>query len=186
MFFMRKGIGTFLLLFIICIFIFFSCSRPENRNMTDKLNTISYEYHYRNIDTSLVYAQRAYNASKSMDYSAGEAEALNNLAFVYMAKMDYDKAYDLLNKAQQITDNQIELLVSDVQFMRLCQRQSKNKDFYFYRESALSRMKRIEEEYAGLSEREHQRYVYAQSEYSIVLSAYLFYIGLTDLSVSAI
>ena len=57
--------------------------------MTDKLNTISYEYHYRNIDTSLVYAQRAYNASKSMDYSAGEAEALNNLAFVYMAKMDY-------------------------------------------------------------------------------------------------
>lgn len=154
--------------------------------MTDKLNTISYEYHYRNIDTSLVYAQRAYNASKSMDYSAGEAEALNNLAFVYMAKMDYDKAYDLLNKAQQITDNQIELLVSDVQFMRLCQRQSKNKDFYFYRESALSRMKRIEEEYAGLSEREHQRYVYAQSEYSIVLSAYLFYIGLTDLSVSAI
>ena len=118
MLFMRKGIGTFLLLFIICIFIFFSCSRPENRNMTDKLNTISYEYHYRNIDTSLVYAQRAYNASKSMDYNAGEAEALNNLAFVYMAKMDYDKAYDLLNKAQQITDNQIELLVSDVQFMR--------------------------------------------------------------------
>lgn len=47
-------------------------------------------------------------------------------------------------------------------------------------------MKRIEEEYAGLSEREHQRYVYAQSEYSIVLSAYLYYIGLTDLSVSAI
>lgn len=183
---MRNDTIRCLLFLIVCGFILFACSRPERRNLVDWLNKVSYEYHYRNLDSSLIYAERAYDMSKSYDYSAGRAEALNNLAFVYMAKMNYDKACKLLNEAQKQTDNQIELLVADVQFMRLCQRQSRNKDFYFYRESAISRMKRIEEEHATLSEREHQRYVYAQTEYSIVLSTYLFYIGLTDLSVSAI
>lgn len=183
---MRNHQVSYLSLQIIFIFSLFACSRPEGEIMVDRLNTASYEYHYRNLDSSLIYAERAYNAAKSYDYSSGKAEALNNKAFVYIAKMEYDKAYKLLHEAQELTDNQIEQLVTDVQFMRLCQRQSRNKDFYFYRESAISRMKRIEEEHTTLSEYEHRRYVYAQTEYSIVLSTYLYYIGLTDLSVSAI
>lgn len=183
---MRNHPVSHISVMFIFIFSLFACSRPEGKNMADQLNTASYEYHYRNLDSSLIYAKRAYNASESYDYSTGKAEALNNEAFVYIARMEYDKAYELLHEAQKLTDNQIEQLVTDVQFMRLCQRQSRNKDFYFYRESAITRMKRIEEEHATLSEREHRRYVYAQTEYSIVLSTYLYYIGLTDSSVSAI
>lgn len=67
--------------------------------------------------------------AENIGYDDGKAEALNNLAFVSIAKMDYDKAYDLLNQVASTTDNTIELLVAKVQLMRLCQRQSENKNF---------------------------------------------------------
>ena len=92
------------------------------------MNDISYSFHYRNLDSTKYYANKALKLSK--DYDNGYAEALNNLAFVSIVKMNYDNAYKLLNAVLKATDNQFELLVADIQFMRLCQRQSRNKDFY--------------------------------------------------------
>ena len=40
-------------------------------------------------------------------------------------------------EVEQRSDNQIEILVAHVQNMRLCQRESRNKDFYAYREKAM-------------------------------------------------
>ena len=91
------------------------------------MNDVSYSFHYRNLDSTKYYADKALSLSE--DYDNGYAEALNNLAFVSIVKMNYDNAYKLLNSVLKTTDNQIELLVADVQFMRLCQSQSKNKDF---------------------------------------------------------
>ena len=107
------------------------------------MNTISYDYHYRNLDSVRVYADKALALSDKFD--DGHAEALNNLAFYYTAKMNYKKASSLLDSIPLITDNQIELLIADVQQMRLCQRKSTNKDFYDYHEEAQRRLNRIEE-----------------------------------------
>ncbi len=85
--FMRNHQVSLSSLLIIFIIFLFACSRPEWKIVADRLNTASYEYHYRNLDSSLIYAERAYNASESHDYSSGKAEALNNEAFVYMARM---------------------------------------------------------------------------------------------------
>lgn len=164
--------------------LFGACSGHKNHEYADNLNTVSYEYHYRNLDSTLAYAQRAYDISD--DYGDGRAEALNNMAFVYIAKMEYDKAANLLESVLESTDNQIEQLIADVQFMRLCQRRSENKNFYTYSQRASTRIERINEEQHTLTAHQSQRFVYAKSEYAIVSSIYFYYVGLSGSSVKAI
>lgn len=93
--------------------------------------------------------------SLSGGYDEGKAAALNNLAFYHIARMDYNIAYDLLRQVAETTDNQVELLVADIQLMRLCQRESRNKDFYVYREKAQRRLRRVDEEPERLSDRQN-------------------------------
>ena len=120
---------------LLVTLIFSACS-PSDRQQVDKLNSLSYACHYRNIDSTEHYARQA--AGLSQTYSGGRAEALNNLAFVSIIRMHYDEAERMLDSIPSITDNQIELLVADVQQMRLCQRRSRNRDFYDFRERAMS------------------------------------------------
>lgn len=167
---------------IIYLSVVVACNHSNHQGVDD-LNARSYAFHYRDLDSTLKYANKAYALSKG--YDDGRAEALNNLAFVSMARMDYSRAAQYLEKAQDATDNQVELLIADVQLMRLCQRQSKNKDFYKYRERASRRLKRINEEVATLTARQQMRVAYAQSEFAIVESTYFYYVGLSAPSVKA-
>lgn len=169
---------------ILSLFFFLACSPDTANKEVDRLNSLSYAYHYRNPDSTLIYADKALALSGS--YSTGKAEAYNNKVFVNIVKMEYGKAYDLLDSIYQSTDNQIELLIADVQYMRLCQRESKNKNFYDYRESALKRLKRIEEEESSLSGHSRARLMYAKSEFAIVSSTYYYYVGLTRQSIEAL
>lgn len=155
-----------------------------DKEHVDDLNACSYAWHYRNLDSTRVYAQRA--LALSGRYDDGRAEALNNLAFVSMAKMDYDKARSLIGNMDAVTDNQIELAIADIQMMRLCQRESRNKDFYDYRERALHRLRRIDEERGVLDRHQQRRLVYAKSEFDIVSSTYFYYVGITEQSVAAL
>lgn len=175
--------GSVALLCLLSLFFFSACS-PDAKRDVDKLNSSSYAFHYRNLDSAKVYADSAFHLSKG--YDAGRAEALNNLAFVSTIRMDFKRAYEQLREVAKVTDNQIELLVADVQLMRLCQRESKNKEFYDHRESALRRMRRIDEEKHLLSDREYDRLVYAQSEFDIVTSTYYYYVGLEQQSSEAL
>uniref|UniRef100_UPI00402695E4 DUF5112 domain-containing protein n=1 Tax=Prevotella sp. TaxID=59823 RepID=UPI00402695E4 len=154
-----------------------SCDNKESIMRIDHYNDVSYQNHYRSLETTKRYAQRALILAENIGYDDGKAEALNNLAFVSIAKMDYDKAYELLNQVASTTDNTIELLVAKVQLMRLCQRQSENKNFYHHNQRALLYMRRIEEDKQLLDERQKARMVYARTEYDIVLSSYLYYVG---------
>lgn len=171
---------------IACLWslLFFSACSPTDRQRVDELNSLSYAYHYRNLDSTEACASRAY--AMSARYGSGRAEALNNLAFVSMARMDYDGARRRLDEASAATDNQVELLVSDVLQMRLCQRMSRNRDFYDYCERAKSRLSRIAEERDGLSERMERRMIYAETEFAIVNSAYYYYVGLEEKSAEAL
>lgn len=160
-----------------------ACSGVD-RQQVDKLNDVSYAYHYRNLDSAEVYARRAYLMSD--EYGDGKAEAMNNLAFVHIMRMEYDMAMALLDSIDRYTDNQVELLVSDVLKMRVRQRKSENRSFYDSRESAVARMLRIGEERDRLDERLRHRLLYAETEYSIVSSAYYYYVGLDSLAAEAL
>jgi len=168
---------------LLALLIFSACSSPD-RQVVDKLNSLSYAYHYRHIDSTELFAQRAYDAAAG--YAAGRAEALNNKAFVSITRMDYDKAEQQLNEALSVTDNQIELYIAEVQMMRLCQRRSDNRAFYEHRERAESHLLRIREERDALPERLQRRMNYAETEMAIVNSTYYYYVGLERQSVEAI
>ena len=156
---------------LITLLFFSACSSPD-RQAVDKLNSVSYAYHYRCLD--------------SIRYADGDAEGLNNKAFRHIAKMEYDSAECVLNGIPEITDNQLELLVGYVQQMRLCQRRSNNKAFYDCREQALRALRRISEERATLNPRQQRRLVYAESELAIVTSTYYYYVGLEQQSAQAL
>ena len=171
-FFCSTIIGMMVVLF------FFSACSPSHKQRVDELNSLSYAYHYRNLDSTKALAQQALRLSD--DYGAGYAEACNNLAFVAMAKMDYKEARKWLDLVEEKSNNQLELLVADVQYMRICQRESHNKDFYTYRERAMARLRRIGEEARDLPSRDRSRATYAQSEFSIVDATYFYYVGLEE------
>ena len=168
----------------LSLLILISACSPYDKAAVDKLNSLSYASHYRDIDSTEVYARRA--LALSSDYDDGRAEALNNLAFVAIVRMDYHQADSLLNEALSLTNNQIELLVAEVQQMRLCQRRSMNRAFYEHREQAMNHLDRINEERASLSERLQRRVLYAESELAIVNSTYYYYVGLGRQSVEAL
>ena len=157
---------------LLLVTIIISACSPSDRQQVDKLNSLSYAYHYRCLD--------------SIRYVEDDAEGLNNKVFRHIAKMEYDSAEYCLNHIPEITDNQIELLVCYVQQMRLCQRRSRNKDFYDYRERAMTCLKRINEERSLLDERQQRRLLYAETELAIVTSTYYYYIGLEQQSVDAL
>ena len=167
------------LLCLLCLLCFSACE-PVNKEAVDGLNSISYGFHYKNLDSTEVYARRA--LSLAGGYGAGRAEAYNNLAFVCIMKMKYHEAYLLLDSVRHVTDNQVELLVADVQQMRLCQRESHNKDFYDYYENAMRTLRRIDEERNLLSPRLQRRRDYAESEFYVVASTYYYYVGLEEQS----
>lgn len=150
----------------------------------DKLNSVSYAYHYRNLDSAEIYAKRAYQLAGQ--YDAGKAEALNNMAFVSIVRMNYAQAYRQLTEAMTVTNNQVELLIADIQQMRLCQRMSRNREFHEHREHANASLRRINEERKTLPDRLALRMVYAETEYAIVNSTYYYYVGLDRQSAEAL
>lgn len=158
------------------VLLLFSACSPAHQETVDKLNSLSYAYHYRDLDSTKSLAMKA--LSLADDYDEGYAEACNNLAFYEIAKLNYGQARKWLNLVEGKCNNQIELLIADVQNMRICQRESHNKDFYTFREKAMRRLHRIGEETDNLPPRERRRMVYAQSEFSLIEAVYFYYVGL--------
>lgn len=176
--------GSIVFLGILSLLFFSACSFENEKSEVDRLNDISYVYHYKDLDSTYYYANKALSLSKGN--SSACAEAYNNLAFFHISKMNYEKAYDFLDSVTYVTDNQVELLIADIQRMRLCQRESENKKFYDFRERAQARLKRINEEKKSLPERLSRRLNYAESEFLIVSSTYYYYLGLVDKAKHAI
>ena len=170
-------------LFILSTILLSACSRTD-RQAVDKLNSQSYAYHYRNIDSTEALARRSFELADN--YPAGRAEALNNMAFVNIVLMRYDEAERQLDEAIETTDNQLQQLISYVQQMRLCQRRSRNREFHEFREMANRTLRRIYEERDQLNERDLKQLLYAETEYAIVNSTYYYYVGLEQQSIEAL
>lgn len=160
---------------LVCLVMLIASCSASNDGKVVALNEKSYEAHYKSLDSTKVYAGKA--LSLASFESKEWAHAMNDMAFYYIAKMQYAEAERILDEVVENADDEIELMISRVQLMRLCQRKSQNKNFYHERHYALQHMKQIEKEYASLSAADRKRFVYARSEYWIVLSTYLYYIG---------
>ena len=98
--------GSIWLIAVLGLFLLSACSHYENDGKVDKLNSLSYAYHYVSLDSVEALAGRA--LALAADYPSGKAEAYNNLAFVDIAKMEYEEAYLLLDSLCLVTDNQVE------------------------------------------------------------------------------
>lgn len=160
---------------LVCLVMLIASCSASNDGKVVALNEKTYEAHYKSLDSTKIYAEKALSL---VTFESKEwAHAMNDMAFYYIAKMQYAEAERILDEVVENADDEIELMISRVQLMRLCQRKSENKNFYHERHYALQHMKQIEKEYASLSATDRKRFVYARSEYWIVLSTYLYYIG---------
>lgn len=173
---MKKAI-YFLSLFVLVLLP--ACSEKEDKTI-DNINDCAYNERYKSLSKAEMLSRKILSFDNVSDES--RAEAYNNLAFVNIQKMRYREASLLLDTVQLITHNQIELLIADVQRMRLAQRMSESKDFYKLTDRAEKRLKRIKEELNQLTERQYRRVVFAESEMAIVQSAYYYYVGLDEKS----
>lgn len=160
---------------LVCLVMLIASCSASNDGKVAALNEKAYETHYKSLDSTKVYAEKA--LSLATFESKEWAHAMNDMAFYYIAKMQYAEAERILDEVVENADDEIELMISRVQLMRLCQRKSQNKNFYHERHYAMQHMEQIEKEYASLSAADRKRFVYARSEYWIVLSTYLYYIG---------
>lgn len=105
---------------------------------------------------------------------------MNDDAATAIVSMDYDYAMALLDSVKEVTSNQIELLVADVQRMLICQRTSKNKEYYDWRGKAENRMLRISEERESLDSVSESRIKYAEKLFERTDSAYYNYVYYED------
>lgn len=143
--------------------------------LIDSLNQVAYTYRYKDLDSSCYAASRAYK-EVSM-YKQGKAEACNNLGFCAFMRMDFEQAVKYHQEVYNLTKNELELLIADIGLMKIYQRTALNKEFYDYRNSALRRMKRINEDTnLFVDKHERLRLNYARSEFYIVSAVYYYYL----------
>ena len=166
-------------LFSLCL-IFAACSSVAERDAVyvEEGNDLSYHLRYTDVLASLQAAKGAY--SHSSRNSDGQAEALNNMAYIAYQQMRYDQALYLLRKVYGHSRNQLELLCADVLTMKVMQRIGHGKSFFDSRLRAGKRIRRILSEESSLTERQQQRLHYALTEFHIVASTYYFYLGQED------
>lgn len=161
--------------FLCTLILGASCHRgasEANRFQIDTLNMQSYLWRYKNLDSSFYYAQQAEQMAASSGY--GLNRALLNKAFVYYFRMDFPEVEHLILQIYSDCNNQIELLSADVLMMRVCQRTSRNQMFYTYRNRALERISRIQEEFDDLSEKEQKLATHSIASYHLS-TAYYYY-----------
>ncbi len=175
-------------MWICALSMFLSCGNGRNEEtylLADSLNAEAYKVRYKSLDLSESLATEALRIGGND--AEIKAEALNHLGFCAFMRMDFEKADSLLNEVYRETANELECLIADVGMMKICQRTSMNKEFYDYRNNALRRMKRIEEDKAILSDEDFLfRYNYACSEFSITSAIYYYYLQQEKQSLEAI
>lgn len=169
-----KGKVTFLLvILLICFsitggtyqFMRFEYDASESHAVTDSLNDRAYAMRYCHHDSAMIYAQQA--EASADKYEDGRIEAKNHRLFQACLDIDCVKGNNLYDEIQKGTQNQIELLISEISMMMMCQRTAQNLLYTEYQKRAGQRISRIEEE-ENLEGRYAERYFYALNEYKFI------------------
>ncbi|NDW11528.1 DUF5113 domain-containing protein [Bacteroides sp. 214] len=174
---MNQRSPIYLLLFIWITTLFSCVGTAPTREVRfiDSLNYRAYMLRYKDLDSSYQLAKLAYEETSL--YKQGKAEACNNLGFYAFMRMDFDEAERCYREVYSLTQNELELLIADVGMMKIYQRTSMNKEFYDYRNNALRRIRRLDEERnLFVGQREKTRLNFAYTEFSIVSAIYYYYL----------
>ena len=131
----------------------------------DSLNALAQSVRYVYPDSSMQLARKAERMARH--YADGRSEALNHQMFVCFLRMDFGTCMKLYQEIQSSTDNQIELLVSEVNMMAICQRAAQNRMFFDYYNRAMERIERIREELGAVEGRNRERLDYALVEFRL-------------------
>ena len=151
-----------------------SCGRSSN----DSANYIRVDSLYADLSDARYSNISAFDSiAKELSYVADEEDepqmvATNALAYSAMMQMDYSHSVELYSIVLENSACEIERLVADVGLMTVCYRVSANRLFFDYRIAALSRIRRINEEYAFLSASDRERFNRAKVEFAIVSLCY--------------
>ena len=92
---------------------------------------IFYEYHRSNFDSALLYAQKAEDLSRQLNFKSGLANALYRQGTIYRSLTNYTKAEELLLIATeyfQQTDDSTSLLYATIDMARLAQVQNRDEE----------------------------------------------------------
>ena len=164
---MFKGIISYI---FIGFLLLVSCGRHShegaNQFRADSLCTVISEIRYSDI----IHFDSVAKELHSIAYNNDEMLMIANNAMAYscMMQMDYNRSLELYRMVRDNSACEIERLVADVGLMTVCYRVSANRLFFDYRSSALSRIKRINEEYDYLSAGDKERFNRAKVEFAIV------------------
>lgn len=165
------------LLCCICVAVC-SCmdvSAGDEISLVDSLNQEAYNARYKDLEYTQEMAQEAYQRASS--YHRGRAEACNMLGFTAFMQMNFQLAENYFQKVHALSNNELERLIADVGMMKICQRMALNKEFYDYRNAALKRLKRLNEEKDLFVDKYHlARLNFARSDFYIVSSIYYYYL----------
>ena len=167
---MKRGFPYILILFLLLV----SCGRTSYDNTinsrVDSLYTELSANRYSNIFTFDSIATELHNTANKNNEQ--RMVATNAMAYSAMMRMDYNLSVKLYRTVLDESDCEIERLVADVGLMTVCYRVSANRLFFDYRASALSRIRRIDEEYNFLSSSDRERFDRAKVEFGIVSVCY--------------
>ena len=162
-----------LYILILCLFLT-SCVKHshdvENHHRADSLYTELSAMRYSDIAAFDSLAKDLF--SMAADDNELQMVANNAMAYSAMMQMDYNRSVELYRTVRDKSLCEIERLVADVGLMTICYRVSANRLFFDYRSSALSRIKRINEEYDYLSLDDRERFNRAKVEFAIVSVCY--------------
>ena len=112
--------------------------------------------------------------------------ATNAAAYAAMMEMDYHRAFSLYEKVVSESECEIERLIADVGMMTISYRVSENRLFFDHRASAISRIRRIDEEENLLSDADRLRFMRARIEFCIVSICYFSNLGMQEDKVTAL
>lgn len=167
-----------IILFFTVSSLLFSCvgmAPMKETRLVDSLNQVAYSLHYKDLQRSYQTALVAYESATL--HQSGKAEACNNLGFYSFMRMDFESAERYFNEVYELTQNELELLIADVGMMKIYQRTAMNKEFYDYRNMAIRRIRRIDEDKTlFVDKNERMRLNYAYTEFSIVSAIYYYYL----------
>lgn len=122
-------------------------TEKRGTDQTDSLDTLLTKidnHRLKWLDSTLVYAEKAKKHPLLTNHE--KVRVTETLAFVYLMKMELEKAEKMYASIADLTKDEISRLKADVGMMAIKSNTAEYKLFYDYREKAMHRIKRIEQE----------------------------------------
>lgn len=129
------------------LLLLISCGEIASTDLmtrVDKWNKRADVYRFSSLDSTFLYAKKAYVSASG--YRKGKAEAANILGFCAFMHMEYVTAESYYLEAMSATSNELEQLMANIGLMKLCQVTANNRRFYDYKYSAERQIQRITED----------------------------------------